>query len=88
MTNREFVKWLAGFFTLSDSCELTKQQLFIISNHLNLAEAVEGSLGEFNQEVRKIISNELDNLEDINSTANQSVITELKSKILKRAEEI
>jgi hypothetical protein len=53
MTNQEFRDWLRGFFELSDEnvC-LAPQQVQIIVNHLNLAEAVEGKLDETNRQLR------------------------------------
>lgn len=41
MLNGEFRHWLAGYFELSESGELTSATLWIIKNHLNLVFAVE-----------------------------------------------
>ena len=65
MTNREFVIWLSGFFELADDNALTKHQLVMVNNHLNLAEAVEGGLGEFNLELRDIIRSEMHACKDL-----------------------
>lgn len=48
MLNIEFRHWLYGYFKLSDHCELTAHQLWIIKNHLNLVFAVEQYLDEDN----------------------------------------
>lgn len=53
MTNNEFREWLRGFFELSDeSIVLAPQQIQIIVNHLNLAEAVESKLDDINSQLR------------------------------------
>lgn len=36
MTSRDFVYWLQGFFEISDAETITKEQITIIKNHLNL----------------------------------------------------
>lgn len=84
MTNEEFVVWLAGFFELSEGTpSLTKHQFFIINNHLNLAEAVEGELGPFNTEMREIVKAELSRLDDAEdkAPADPDVTTLLKDKL-------
>lgn len=56
MTNEEFKLWLSGFFTLAgEGRPLTRQQLFIIGNHANLAEAVEGRLDDDVAGIRAIV---------------------------------
>lgn len=85
MYNPEFVKWLAGYFALSDQDNVTKKQLFIINNHLNLVEAVEGALGSFNQEVREIVVSQMDQLDSADDRADKSVIYALKEKVIERA---
>lgn len=56
MTNSEFRDWLRGFFELSpEDVSLTAEQLQVIVNHLNLAEAVELELDEFNKALRQDI---------------------------------
>jgi hypothetical protein len=53
MTNNEFREWLRGFFELSDKdIVLVPQQIQIIVNHLNLAEAVETKLDDINTLLR------------------------------------
>ena len=52
MTNEEFREWLRGFFELSDQgVVLDLNQINIITNHLNLAEAVAGRLDETNAQL-------------------------------------
>lgn len=84
MTNREFVIWLSGFFEMKAEAHITKHQLFIISNHLNLAEAVEGALGDFNNEIRKIVSTEIDRMHDESNDnfCDEDVAVLLKDKVL------
>lgn len=36
MISREFCYWLQGYFEISNSKELTTQQVQVIKNHLNL----------------------------------------------------
>lgn len=36
MEYRDFVYWLQGFLELSDCNEITKEQLCVIKNHINL----------------------------------------------------
>lgn len=53
MKNPEFRQWLSGWFELSDEeAVLAPEQLQVIVNHLNLAEAVEGKLDETNTHIR------------------------------------
>ena len=88
MTNPEFVKWLAGFFELSEDPSLTRHQLYVISNHLNLAEAVEGALGEFNQKVRADVQAQIDKLENAEDKADDAFVQELKERVVTRAAQI
>ena len=85
MTNDEFRLWLGGFFELAgEDAPLTKQQLFIIGNHLNLAEAVEGNLDDFNMNFRKAIRAELDTLPEPESLARPDMVAELNAKLTAR----
>ncbi len=53
MTNDEFRSWLKGFFELSEGDALiSAKQAQVVINHLNLAEAVEGSLDTVNEQLR------------------------------------
>jgi hypothetical protein len=52
MTNDDFRVWLKGYFELADPGPLDMNQLQIIVNHLNLAEAVSGGLDAENQAIR------------------------------------
>lgn len=36
MTSRDFVYWLQGYFEISKPSKLTKKELSVIQNHLNL----------------------------------------------------
>jgi hypothetical protein len=36
MTSRDFAFWLQGFFELTDSESISKEQTMVIKNHLNL----------------------------------------------------
>jgi hypothetical protein len=90
MTNREFVIWLSGFFELLENTpSITKNQLFVINNHLNLAEAVEGGLGEFNLELRDIFKSELTRLEQSSpeDTIDEDITSLLKDKVLTKIKE-
>lgn len=80
------MKWLSGFFELSDDESLNRKQLYIISNHLNLAEAVEGGLGEFNQDIRKIVTGQIEKLAESDDLADQAVVKALKEKVVRQAE--
>lgn len=85
MTNEEFRLWLGGFFELADEdVPMIKRQLFIIGNHLNLAEAVEGKLDSFNEEFRRAIRAELDILPEPESTASPELVAELQAKLAAR----
>ena len=54
MTNSEFRDWLRGFFELSpEDAILSREQLQVIVNHLNLAESVDGKLDAFNENLRQ-----------------------------------
>lgn len=86
MTNREFVKWLSGFFELAESESLNRKQLYVISNHLNLAEAVEGQLGEFNQKIRAMVSGQIDKLSGPDELADIDMVAQLKEMVLRQAE--
>lgn len=56
MTNEEFRTWLRGFFELSEEdSALTPDQVQVIVNHLNLAEAVTGKLDDINEQLRSAI---------------------------------
>lgn len=56
MTNNEFQTWLRGFFELSEEDSvLNPDQVQIIVNHLNLAEAVSGELDTKNMDLRVFI---------------------------------
>ncbi len=86
MTNDEFRIWLGGFFELAgDDAPLTKAQLFIIGNHLNLAEAVEGKLDAFNEGFRAVIRAELQALPEPEAIASPDLVTELREKLSARA---
>jgi len=85
MTNPEFVKWLAGFFELADDPSLTRHQLYVISNHLNLAEAVEGALGEFNQRIRADVMAQIEMLDEPEDKADPAFVNELKERVIKQA---
>lgn len=53
MRNSDFRQWLKGFFELAEpQAVLTPDQLQVIINHLNLAEAVEGELDALNASFR------------------------------------
>lgn len=57
MKNAEFREWLKGWFELAGpEAVLTPDQLTVISNHLNLAEAVEGQLDALNGSFRAEIN--------------------------------
>ena len=60
------------------------EQLFIIGNHLNLAEAVEGNLDDFNASFRKAIRSEIDTLPEPESFARPELVAELNSKLTAR----
>lgn len=36
MTSRDFCYWLQGFFEVSNTKEITPEQLIVIKNHLNM----------------------------------------------------
>jgi hypothetical protein len=84
MTNREFVIWLSGFFEMQEDAQITKHQLYIISNHLNLAEAVEGALGDFNKGIREIVRSEIERMQDQSNDnyCDEDVAILLKDKVL------
>ena len=88
MTNYEFVKWMAGFFTLSDAEILTKKQLWVMNNHLNLVTAVDGELGPFNQEIRAMILHQIEQLAEDDDYTEAEFTTVLREKILTQAENI
>ena len=88
MTNYEFVKWMAGYFTLSDAETLSKKQFWVMNNHLNLVTAVEGVLGPFNQEIRAMIVHQIDQLEHDDDYSPAEFTTALREKILTQAENI
>lgn len=60
MYNREFVRWMEGYFELMPEDALDRKKLFIIKNHLNLVMAVEGKLGELNAGIFKDITKAID----------------------------
>lgn len=85
MTNREFVVWLSGFFEMAPDNALSKKQLYIINNHLNLAETVEGALGDFNIEIREIVKSELERLETEKcESVDENIVILLKDKVLSK----
>ncbi len=44
MHNHEFAEWLFGYLSLSEASDFKPRQLWIIKNHLNLVQAVDGEL--------------------------------------------
>ena len=64
MTNNEFRHWLNGFFLLSgEDTTLNVKQLYVIRNHLNLVQEVEGQLDHLNAAFLKRISEILESSE-------------------------
>lgn len=49
MSNDEFQAWVQGYMLLAQDKPLNEQQIFIIKNHANLVEAVDGPLTLDNQ---------------------------------------
>ena len=66
MTSRDFAFWLQGFFEITDSNELTQNQVKMIKNHLNLV---------FKHEIDNSISGNPVELQNIhNGTINQNYL--------------
>jgi hypothetical protein len=61
MTSRDFAYWLQGFFEISKSDSISKEQLHIIKNHLNLVfkHDIDPSMGDekHQQELNDIHNN-------------------------------
>ncbi|GEM_PF-3116731 len=56
---------------------LSRQQLFIIGNHANLAEAVEGALESDVETIRTIVRQQVQSLPEPSSLADASVAAEI-----------
>jgi hypothetical protein len=57
MKNKEFQLWLLGFFELeSEKVILSKKQIQVVKNHLNLVLEVEKKWDEKNQKIHLLIS--------------------------------
>lgn len=86
MTNNEFVIWLAGFFELAgEDAVLSRHQLYIIGNHLNLAEAVEGSLDGFNAALRASIHEKIALLGSAEETADGAFVQDIRAQVIAQA---
>lgn len=86
MTNNEFVIWLAGFFELAEEeAVLTRHQLYIIGNHLNLAEAVEGSLDSFNAALRASIQEKIAMLGSADEAADKAFTQDMRTQVIAQA---
>lgn len=63
MRNNDFTEWLYGYCALSNTQHLNAKQLWIIKNHLNLVQAVDGHLNDNNRWLdEQIIALAKDNL--------------------------
>ena len=85
MNNREFVLWLWGFLEICYPQPITRKMLFIIRNHLNLVKAVDGKLGEFNQNIYDQISKAL---EATTPPQNEALFISLKESVGTRLQEL
>lgn len=79
MYNYEFVVWLEGYLDLCEKDVLTPKKLRIIRNHLNLVKVVEGTLGEFNTSIDRLISKAIEDNSD--TIALQDLKEDLKNRV-------
>jgi hypothetical protein len=54
MKNIELYRWIQGYMQLCPNDTWTLHKTYIVRNHVNLVVAVEGSLGEYNQELYRL----------------------------------
>lgn len=56
MTNEDFKYWINGYLALSTEDFISKNQLTVIKNHINLVKAVEKNLDESIQQLLTFIN--------------------------------